>query len=75
MFLEGMSKEDCKLLDTMWALESSEELNGYLKTLSDADFLRAVTLIELLRLSAVDDEVNAMKTYPEAEAMLRSIMQ
>lgn len=74
MFLQDVTAEDCRILDAMWALDTKEELNVYLASLSQSDFLRAITLIELVRLSAIDDEVNAMQTYPEAEAMLRSIM-
>ena len=74
MYLEGLTEKDCEILDTMWAIDSREDLNKYLATLNDSDFMRAATLLEMLKLSAVDDEVNAMDTYPEAEMMIRNIM-
>jgi len=74
MFLEGLTEVDLKLLDIMWSIDTQEELNYFLTTLPHALRERAKVLIELVKLAGIDDEVEAMETYPDAEDMLRNIM-
>ena len=74
MYLQGIGERDVQILDEMWSIDSRSDMNRYLMTLDESDLRRALTLIELLKLSAIDDIVNAMDTYPEAEMMLRNIM-
>ena len=74
MFLQGLTEEDVSILDAIWALDTFEELQSYLKSLSSQKRQKANTLIELVRLADTDDRVEAMDTYPEAEMMIRNIM-
>lgn len=74
MFLQGLTEEDVKILDAMWAIDSSEELQSYLNSLPSRKLQKALTLLEMVKLSSIDDVVEAMDTYPEAEMMLRNIM-
>ena len=74
MYLQGIGERDVQILDEMWSIDSRSDMDRYLMTLDKSDLRRALTLIELLKLSAIDDIVNAMDTYPEAEMMLRNIM-
>jgi hypothetical protein len=74
MFLENLTEEDVKILDEIWAIETTEELDQHLKTLDAQTLRRTLTLIDLLQLASIDDDVNAMESYPEAENMLKSIM-
>lgn len=74
MYLEGLTESDIKILDTIWAIETTEELDQHLKTLDAQTLRRTLTLIDLLQLASIDDDVNAMESYPEAENMLKSIM-
>lgn len=75
MFLEGLSEKDCRMLDTLWALDTAEELDMFLGSLTDAELQRARALIEMLKLSAIDDMVEAMETYPEAMDMLQKCLK
>lgn len=74
MFLEGLTDVDRKLLDIMWSIDTQEELNYFLTMLPKVLRDRAEVLIELVKLAGIDDEVEAMETYPDAEDMLRDIM-
>ena len=74
MFLQGLTDVDRKLLDIMWHIDTQEELNQFLSMLPKVLRDRAEVLIELVKLAAIDDEIEAMETYPDAEDMLRDIM-
>lgn len=74
MFLRGLTEEDVKILDAMWAIDTREELQSYLNSLSNRKLRKALTLLEMIKLAFIDDMVEAMDTYPEAEMMLRNIM-
>jgi len=74
MFLQGLTDVDRKLLDIMWHIDTQEELNQFLSMLPKVLRDRAEVLIELVKLAAIDDEIEAMETYPDAEDMLRNIM-
>lgn len=74
MFLENLTEEDVKILDEIWAIDTPEELNAYLKTLDDRKLMKTLTLVELVNLAGIDDKVEAMDSYPDAEKMLKSII-
>ena len=74
MRIDNLTKEDVQILDTIWDIETVEELDTYLKTLNAQQLIKTLTLIELCQLADTDDTVNAMDEYPEAEAMLKGIM-
>lgn len=75
MTIDGLTEEDVVILDEMWAIDSREELKLYLNGLSSRKRQKAITLLEMVTLSSIDDNVNAMDKYPEAEMMLKSIMR
>ena len=75
MRLNGLTMEQCELLDQMWALETIEELRMFIESQEPSVQREIMTLRELLILGGIDDEVDEMKTYPDAEQMLRGIMK
>jgi len=75
MRLNGLTMEQCELLDQMWALETIEELRLFIDSQEPSVQREIMTLRELLILGGIDDEVDEMKTYPDAEQMLRGIMK
>lgn len=75
MRLNGLTMEQCELLDQMWALETIEELRLFIESQEPSVQREIMTLRELLILGGIDDEVDEMKTYPDAEQMLRGIMK
>ena len=74
MLIDGLTSEDVKILDTIWAIDTVEELDAYLKTLNVRLLEKTLVLIALCQLAETDDIVNAMDEYPEAAAMLKGIM-
>jgi hypothetical protein len=75
MRLDGLTMEQCELLDQMWALETIEELRVFIDSQEPSVQREIMILRELLILGGIDDEVDEMKTYPDAEQMLRGIMK
>ena len=75
MRLDGMTIEQCELLDKMWALETVEELKDFIESQDFETQREIITLRELLILGGIDDEFEDMKSYPEADLMLRNIMR
>jgi hypothetical protein len=75
MRLNGLTMEQCELLDQMWALDSLEELRAFIESQEPSVQREIMTLRELLILGGIDDEIDEMKTYPDAEQMLRGIMK
>lgn len=75
MRLNGLTMEQCELLDQMWALETIEELRVFIESQDPSVQREIMTLRELLILGGIDDEIDEMKTYPDAEQMLRGIMK
>jgi hypothetical protein len=75
MRLNGLTMEQCELLDQMWAIETIEELRVFIESQDPSVQREIMTLRELLILGGIDDEIDEMKTYPDAEQMLRGIMK
>jgi len=75
MRLNGLTMEQCELLDQMWEIETIEELRVFIESQDPSVQREIMTLRELLILGGIDDEIDEMKTYPDAEQMLRGIMK
>ena len=75
MRLNGLTMEQCELLDQMWEIETIEELRVFIESQEPSVQREIMTLRELLILGGIDDEIDEMKTYPDAEQMLRGIMK
>mgnify|MGYP001094704342 CR=1 FL=1 len=70
MRIDGLTQEQCNILDAMWALDTAEELYNYFQTLTPKKYQMAVTLQEIL---IQECEENQTKNITEAKQMLRNI--
>jgi len=70
MRIEGLTQEQCNMLDTMWALDTAEEIYEYFQTLSHEQYLMAITLREMLIQECEEEQVN---NYSTAQQMLKNI--
>jgi len=57
MVIDGLTAEQCKMLDKMWELDTCEELLSWFTTLSDRKFQTALVLFELLVQEQNEPEV------------------
>ena len=68
--IDGLTSEQCKMLDKMWALDDSSELLSWFSSLSDQKFQTALVLFELLVQEQQEPEVADGKL---AKQMLKQI--
>lgn len=72
--IHDLTKEDVQILDTIWALDTQEELDSYMNSISTEKRKRVNVLIELIRLSEIDSKVESMDDYPQAAELLKKIL-
>jgi hypothetical protein len=70
MRIEGLTQEQCDMLDTMWTLDTAEEIYEYFKTLSHEQYLMAITLQEMLIQECEEEQVENINL---AKKMLKEI--
>ena len=70
MRIEGLTQEQCDMLDTMWALDTAEEIYEYFQTLSHEQYLMAITLQEMLIQECEEEQVENINL---AKKMLKEI--
>lgn len=71
--IDGLSKEERKLLDHIWGLKSKEQLAAFYLKSNMATRRKIDLLIELLKYAAIDEEVEKAGHTVEASRMLRDI--
>lgn len=70
MRIDGLTQEQCDMLDKMWTLDTSEELYNYFQTLTPEKYQMAVTLQEILIQEAEEEQTENLTM---AKQMLQSI--
>jgi hypothetical protein len=75
MRIEGLTWEQCELLDQMWGFETIEQLKDFINKQNPTVQREIMTLREMLLLSGIDEEVEDMNEYPVAVQMLKGIMK
>jgi hypothetical protein len=73
MRIDGLTESDVKLLDAMWALDTTEELAAFIAKQSPGVRKRIMVLREMLLLGSIDDDVEEANNNSMANDMLRSI--
>lgn len=72
--ISGLTERQVKLLNVMWSIESSEELEDWLISLDDELRQECTTLGKLIIYATVDKTVEIMSVYPEASKVINQIM-
>lgn len=68
--LDGLTPRQVELLDTIWSMDSQDEVNEFLSTLDPEDQLNCQTLMRMLVLGLVDQAVDELPAYKEANLVL-----
>jgi hypothetical protein len=71
--IDGLSKEERKLLDHIWGLKSKEQLAAFYLKSNKTTRRKIDLLIELLKYAAIDEEVEKAGHTVEACHMLKEI--
>jgi len=73
MRIEGLTSEQVKILDELWACETMEDLERYVANKSDSQLQEIITLREMIMLSHIDEQVEMMGEYPDVEFMIKNL--
>jgi hypothetical protein len=73
MHIEGLTKRQVEMLDTLWSLDSLDDVEIYVNTLNKNEKKTALTLVEMLSIACVDEEIEKLKSYPTAKKVLSNI--
>ena len=73
MELRGLTDQQVKICDALWECETNEDVRIYVRSLPQRLQQEAVVLMDMMVLGAIDDEVNEMTVYPDAEKILAKV--
>lgn len=68
--LHGVTKYEKKMLDTIWGIETKQELQEWQETLSDEDAQLAESLITLVLLEHFDNFIEQSEDYELANEVI-----
>ncbi len=69
--LHGLTEKQMAFCDIMWAIETMEGVESFISTVPIDDQRTCHTLIELMRLSALDNDVEELT---DAEMVVNNIL-
>ena len=70
MRIDGLTQEQCDMLDIMWNLDTCEELYNFFQTLDEDEYRMAMKLQQMLIQEAEEEETENLTM---AKQMLQSI--
>jgi hypothetical protein len=73
MRIDGLTPGDIELLDMMWALDTTEELDEFISRQRPGVRNRIEVLHELLIIAGIDDDVEDANDNTLAATMLKNI--
>ena len=74
MEINGLTPHQVELLDAMWACESLEELEDFIKLLDPEDAAECERLQRMVLISALDEDLATQTEFPDAMRELSRFM-
>jgi bifunctional N-acetylglucosamine-1-phosphate-uridyltransferase/glucosamine-1-phosphate-acetyltransferase GlmU-like protein len=73
--ITNLTEKQVSLLNTMWSLDSMEDLLGWMATLSEEDLKQSLALQELLIINSIDETIEYMdaEDFQEAASVISRI--
>lgn len=73
--ITNLTAKQVSLLNTMWSLDSMEDLLGWMSTLSEEDLKQSLALQELLIINSIDETIEYMdaEDFQEAASLISRI--
>lgn len=68
--LTNLTTEQCSMMDRLWEFDSKSELAAWVAQLPNNQQQMANTLYQMCIFEALEQNLQAMDRYPDAEAML-----
>jgi len=70
--IDGLTTEQCNMLDTMWAKDTHEELTDWFQTLPTEKYHMALTLFDIMLQEIIEPEVEKSKNI-DAKKLLKKL--
>lgn len=70
MRLEGLTEQQVRICDALWACDTNEEVTAYVRSLPRRLQQEAAVLVDMMILEAIDEQVEEMTSYPDAEKLI-----
>lgn len=68
--IENLTPHQVKLLDTMWSINSEDDLMDWKATLSNSDQLMVESLIRMIVLALIDESIEIDSNYELANQLI-----
>ena len=75
MRIEGLTKRQVKIADTLWSLGTTEDCQRWLSILSPEIRLEALVVMELMLQAVGDEMIEQMDYYPEAMEVIEKVQK
>jgi hypothetical protein len=73
MTLTGLTKRQVKILESIWAMDTMDDIERLKATVSMDELYEIDTLVTMMIQEAQEEEIALMDRYPDAEAMLERL--
>jgi hypothetical protein len=73
MKLEGLTEQQVRICDALWACDTNEAVTAYVRSLPKRLQHEAAVLVDMMILEAIDEQVEEMEQYPDAEKIFKKI--
>lgn len=75
MDINGLTTDQVEMLDFMWnELETDEDFINWHNSLSTEDQIQADLLMRMVIMGSVDDDMESLTSFPEANKILAKFM-
>lgn len=73
--IDGLTKRQIEILDTIWSFDTFDEVCAWQSTLPLHEQLLCEALMELIMLAFIDEATQNQEIFPETQSLLREIFQ
>lgn len=71
MQIDGLTEQQVEMLDHMWSLDTMEEFDEWVATLDADDTTMALSLQKMILFATLDESMEQMRSYPDANQLLK----
>lgn len=71
--IEGLSPKQMVLADIMWSLDGFDEVAAFIATLPKQDRKECHTIIELMKMAAVEQCYDGLGSMDEAQSLINKV--
>jgi predicted DNA-binding protein len=73
LHIDGLTPRQVKICDQLWECNTPEDTSNFIKNLHPSLHNMAATLMQLIIHEALEEQIESMDCYPDAENMLKRL--